>query len=48
MFYFLRTPVFEGSVMAVDKKHFVRLGKFDAGLENWGAASLGKLYFKIL
>lgn len=34
------TPVFEGSVMAVDRKHFEKLGKFDPGLENWGAASL--------
>lgn len=34
------TPVLEGNVLAVDKKHFARLGKFDPGLENWEAASL--------
>ena len=34
----------DGKVMAVDRKRFMKLGGADPGLENWGAAGLGKQY----
>ena len=35
----------DGKVMAVDRKRFKKLGGADSGLQNWGAAGLGKQYF---
>lgn len=34
----------DGKVMAVDRKRFMKLGGADPGLQNWGAAGLGKQY----
>ena len=41
-----RTPVMIGGIFAVDKKYFMDLGGFDAGMEIWGGENL-ELSFRV-